>query len=269
MKMIRVVLPLFGNALLMTYAGSTKATTRVKFLAFSLLAAVFMLDGQKLGLPSNYGGVPFVISLVIIHITIASIVLIISLYECEKHFRLIKKVMLVGQWDALTAARARWEHAEALITKHRGRAFHEAGIVPDVSYWPTMLGSTKDPPVFVHQEQQEASAESGIRQRKATTEEEMTEQKRPVTGEAWLEKTPEAHAITRLDEIASMLAVLPDLMARASKEPVAPFEPNAYFKDWLHSEAIEKYLRCSIVPAYLLTWMISAIVYWTGTEEWS
>ena len=144
MKFVRAVFPMIMNAGLVGFAGSTKGHARVKYLALSLLAAIFMLDGAKLGLPPGLGGVPFVMSLVIVHIVIAAAVLAISIVEAENNYRLQKKVMKGGKWKEVIAARTRWEHANALLAPHREKAFAAAGIELDPAHWPAQLGSHRN-----------------------------------------------------------------------------------------------------------------------------
>ena len=62
----------------------------------------------------------------------------------------------------------------------------------------------------------------------------------------------------KVDKIVAMMSVLPDLMARASKEPITPVEPDSYFRDYVRGEKIEKMLRYTVPSTYVLAWALKA-----------
>ena len=103
------------------------------------------------------------------------------------------------------------------------------------------------------------------------------------------------HVQHELGQISSMLAVLPDLMTRAAKEPVTPFEPPSSFSNARLSSQIERcvacyllqshvaccmfgcmllhfaclrYLHYCIIPLYGLGWAISAAAYMSSGPQW-
>jgi hypothetical protein len=298
MKFVRAVFPMIMNAGLVGFAGSTKGHARVKYLALSLLAAIFMLDGAKLGLPPGLGGVPFVMSLVIVHIVIAAAVLAISIVEAENNYRLQKKVMNGGKWKEVIAARTRWEHANALLAPHREKAFAAAGIELDPAHWPAQLGSGRDPPgsgkasgVKVQVDSTSSKAEkeveltsppAGVQERGLTSESSALaaaldrvgaspQRPKPAGPEVIsVNATPSVSsaALDKLDSMLSLMAVLPEMMARASSEPITPFEPDAYKNDARRAEKLESILHYFIFPVYVLLWAILASVYFGQPDPW-
>jgi hypothetical protein len=264
MKAMRCVLPMVGNMFLVVLASATRGSARVKFLSLSLLAAILMLDGKSFGLPSSFGGVPLVMSLVMVHIGIATIILAVSCFEAESQWRTKKKHILPGMWDETVAARARWEHGLALIAPHRARAFEDAGIRVDPeevagkgNIWPTKLGSCRNVPVVMA---------SGSRGHPHPTD---TKGVHEADKPAAVADPPVVDAMNdKVDKIVAMMSVLPDLMARASKEPITPVEPDSYFRDYVRGEKIEKMLRYTVPSTYVLAWAILSAVYMAEPDPW-
>lgn len=72
----KVIIPMGANALLLMLSTKLKIDNRLKIISLSMVVAGAMLNPAFLGLPGNVSGVPFVQSLVIIHMMVALIMLI-------------------------------------------------------------------------------------------------------------------------------------------------------------------------------------------------
>ena len=75
-------------------------------------------------------------------------------------------------------------------------------------------------------------------------------------------------ALDKLDSMLSLMAVLPEMMARASSEPITPFEPDAYKNDARRAAKLESILHYFIFPMYVLLWAILASVYFGQPDPW-
>ena len=256
LRACRIWLPTIAIAMLVTYSGATRGASRVKFLGFSLIAAVFLLDGSALGLPPQFNGLPFALSLVIIHIAIGTLVLVMSFVENELRFRLNKNIMVPGKWQETLHARARWEEANAVVAPHRDRALAGAGINPDPGRWPSELGSGEPLPGGRNKSLAEVTVEIPSRTAEDVPD---TVAKPPAPGGGGAPSAEET--ASKLEKMVDVLSVMPELMARAGAEPTKPFEPDAFKADWQRGEDIENFLHYAVPFLYILSWAISSAVY--------
>ena len=86
----KCLIPSLANAIVLSLATSLPPASRLQVVALSIVAASSMLNPSFLGLPLNVQGVPFVQSIVIIHIGIAGFVLVylFTMRLIDKRFEL-------------------------------------------------------------------------------------------------------------------------------------------------------------------------------------
>ena len=75
----KVLIPMLANALLIMLSASMGSSSRLTIVSLSIVGAGTMLNPSFLGLPDNTQGIPFVQSLVIIHMVVAMILMADSL----------------------------------------------------------------------------------------------------------------------------------------------------------------------------------------------
>ena len=66
----KTIIPVFAQALLITLVAKAGLSTRLSVLALSVVGAAAMMDPSFLGLPAHVEGMPFVQSLVLIHLLV-------------------------------------------------------------------------------------------------------------------------------------------------------------------------------------------------------
>jgi len=113
----KAVIPMFANGLLVTLAARMGNKQRLTVISLSMIGAGTMLNPAFLGLPLNVSGIPFIQSLVLIHMAIAMVVLAYTLSiaytdwyyagKIEDHQRAYVKSM-VGVWKKHTGIFAKW-----------------------------------------------------------------------------------------------------------------------------------------------------------------
>jgi len=142
------IIPMAANAILIYLSTKLAIENRLKVLSLSLIAASSMLNPQFMGLPSNVSGVPFIQSLVMIHILVSMLLLIYSArcmlmdayflkmkQDCEDaHDESIKKV-----WQNHSNTYSRW--GQWLQGQYMSGSYKSSGDteVPDLYY-----GADKD-----------------------------------------------------------------------------------------------------------------------------
>jgi len=119
----KCLIPMFANALVVQLGATMSNTHRLQILVLSLLAAATMLNPSFLGLPENVQGIPFIQSLVIIHILLTTCVMVYALriFITDMAYELIvlseqKKYMgeTKAVWKRHAARHNKW--AELIMT---------------------------------------------------------------------------------------------------------------------------------------------------------
>ncbi|EOD17238.1 hypothetical protein EMIHUDRAFT_244250 [Emiliania huxleyi CCMP1516] len=101
-NVFKVLVPVFVQMGITTLAAMQPAGTRLQVLALGAVASAALMMPRSLGLPADIEGVPFVMALVICHITVVAVMLVVTGYQilCSS-----RRAALVGEWKAAFAAK--------------------------------------------------------------------------------------------------------------------------------------------------------------------
>ena len=83
----KVILPMLANAILVMLSAGLATNARLKVVCFSLIGASAMLNPSFLGLPSTVAGIPFIQSLVLIHMVVSCVLLCYTLAAVANDLR--------------------------------------------------------------------------------------------------------------------------------------------------------------------------------------
>ena len=118
----KTLIPMIANALVITLTTTMGNNPRLKVIVASTAGAIIMLNPTVLGLPSNVQGVPFLQSIVIIHIVISLVLLLYTLrcFVIDKYYEstLIGEsknyhASSTGVWKKHAAVHTKWADALA------------------------------------------------------------------------------------------------------------------------------------------------------------
>ena len=80
-NVFKVLVPVFVQMGITTLAAMQPAGTRLQVLALGAVASAALMMPRSLGLPADIEGVPFVMALVICHITVVAVMLVVTGYQ--------------------------------------------------------------------------------------------------------------------------------------------------------------------------------------------
>jgi len=260
----RALAPAISNALLVMYASQVTGQTRVKLLALSLIAAVYMLDPVRFGLPPGTTGVPFVISTVFIHIIITVAILILSSYEAEIGYRLHEFTLKPERYNLKIKSRVQWAQTKEVFESYR-RKNNDA-----IELKLTKTGD--DGPTHSGDASEHGPAKSGVvsldSQHVEADPARATEGVKGSAEKDGKEISNVAQLAESLDDIKDMLSRVGDLLDKANTEPIEPFEPPAWERWYSIQLNINWAIHYGTLPVYVVAWSIAMGVYFSKPQPW-